>query len=366
VLCREGEPPGPAYIICEGRVRVYKRDLTRPDSTVDLAQLGTGDVIGELAPLLKQPRTATVQAIEPTQILEISVEQLGALLQSQAGLQRVIGAALQDRSGLEPERLATIAARLGVTLPEATAADGQRARTILPPPTFDPELAYAKHVECPACGAQFSALVPRTRKAQLAERSSDFHQLYGPPFNPSDYELWVCPVCLYTAFPSDFSELRPVHIAHVADVVERVVADWPARPDFNADRNLDLREKSLRLARALYQMRQAPAARDAALLHRLAWCARERGDEEQEQAWLTQALAAYTIAYNESDLAGAREELRILYLCGELRVRLGDLEGGLTWFSQAMRHEHLQEHAMWEGILRERYAAVRAGLSSAA
>ena len=74
---------------------------------------------------------------------------------------------------------------------------------------------------------------------------------------------------------------------------------------------------------------------------------------------LAQALEAYTSAYNESDLGGAKEELRILYLCGELNVRLGNVEAGLSWLSQGMRHEKLHQHPSWERMLRERYTAVR-------
>lgn len=359
VLCREGDPPGSAYVICEGRVRVYRRDPSAPDRNIELAQLGTGDVIGELAPLLDQPRNATVQAIEPTQVLEISLSQLAGLLNSQAALQRVVGAALVDRSGLEPHQLASVASRLGVPIPALPEGPSLHARRV-PPPTYDASLVYPKQVTCPACGSQFSALVPQPRKAMPGERSTDFHQLYRTPFNPSDYELWVCPTDLYVAFPSDFADLRPAHVEPLAAVVEDVVAGWGGeRPDFNVERNLELREKSLQLAQAIYTLRQAPVVRHAALFHRLAWCARERGDLEQESAWLAQALEAYTSAYNESDLGGAKEELRILYLCGELNVRLGNVEAGLSWLSQGMRHEKLHQHPSWERMLRERYTAVR-------
>jgi uncharacterized protein len=360
VLCHEGDPPGPAYVICSGRVRIYRRDPAIPDRTVELAQLGTGDVIGELAPLLQQPRSATVQAIEPTQILEIALDQLTPLLQSQAPLQRVIAAALKDRSGLDAEQLAAVAARLGVSLPATAPAEPGASPTQLPPPAHDKNLVYTKTVDCPACGCQFVALMPQVRKAKPGERSSDFHQLYRTPFNPADYEVWVCPNDLYAAFPSDFGELRPAHAERVVGVVAQVVSDWGGqRVDFNTDRTLALREKSLLLARALYQLRQAPVLRQAAVLHRLAWCARERGDLQRERQWLGQALAAYTVAYHQTDLGTPKEELRILYLCGELSARLGDTATALTWFAQALRHPALRDNPSWERLLRERWTSLR-------
>jgi hypothetical protein len=115
-VCHEGDPPGSAYVICSGRVRVFRRDLTNIGESVELAQLGTGAVTGELAPLLDQPRNASVQAIEPTQILEITPSQLSVVLRTQIGLQRVIAHALTERSGLTAGAIREPAAKLGVEL----------------------------------------------------------------------------------------------------------------------------------------------------------------------------------------------------------------------------------------------------------
>jgi hypothetical protein len=95
------------------------------------------------------------------------------------------------------------------------------------------------------------------------------------------------------------------------------------------------------------------------VLHRLAWCARERGDVQQERHWLSQALAAYTIAYHESDLGTPKEELRVQYLCGELSARLGETATAQTWFAQALRHPALGDNPSWERLLRDRWSSLR-------
>src|SRR5437879_1987222 len=81
VLMREGDPPGAIYVICAGRLRVYRRDLTAVDAVIDLATLGSGEVIGELGPILGKLRSATVEALEPSQVLEIPPDQLAGLVQ---------------------------------------------------------------------------------------------------------------------------------------------------------------------------------------------------------------------------------------------------------------------------------------------
>ena len=65
LIVREGSTDGAAYFILSGRVAVRRRD---PDTGVDfvLAELGTGQMFGEMAMLTGQPRTASVLALEDT------------------------------------------------------------------------------------------------------------------------------------------------------------------------------------------------------------------------------------------------------------------------------------------------------------
>ncbi len=98
----------------------------------------------------------------------------------------------------------------------------------------------------------------------------------------------------------------------------------------------------------------------AAILHRLAWCAREQSDADAERAWLLQAVDAYSTAYLESDVDGAKDELRVLYLCGELSARIGDSEAAARWFGEGLRHPALKDHPNWERMLREQWSQARA------
>src|SRR5438477_10120106 len=100
ILCREGDPAGPLYVICSGAVRAFRRSRTVPNGVEELAQLGPGDIVGGLAPLLNQPRSATIQALQPTKVLEVAADQLGGLAQQHDSLARVITLALKDRAGL--------------------------------------------------------------------------------------------------------------------------------------------------------------------------------------------------------------------------------------------------------------------------
>jgi uncharacterized protein len=364
---REGDPSDAVYVICAGKLRVYRRDLTAVDRFVDLALLGPGEVIGELGPILGRLRSASVQALESSQVLEIPADQLPNLVHQHSGLVRVIMTALKDRSDLAPEEIASLAAKLGLTpSPEPAASPRAESDTEnrLPVPAHNSALVYPKTVDCPSCGMRFAALTIQLRADQPSERESDFHNIYKTEHNPYDYEPWVCPNDLYAALPIDSTDLSPADRTGVASTVEEVVAGWGDHtPDFNVDRTPELRQRALELMLAQYRMRGMPHTRLAAVMHRLAWCARERGDAETEKTWLEQALEHYTAAYSEAEVGDVKEDLRIQYLCGELSRRLGDLSGAVTWFAQALQHPRLKEFASWERMLREQWALARATTS---
>jgi uncharacterized protein len=365
VLLREGDPPGAIYVVCAGKLRVFRKDYaTDVEGYVDVAWLKTGDVIGELGSLLARPRSATVQALEPSRVLEIMPEELPRLARQHQPLVRVITAALRERAGVPASQLAKLASTLGLDMPAGFSREFESQRVVTghpTVPTHDPSIVYPKVVDCPACNMQFAALTLRAGKDSPVKRESDFHNVYETAHNPYDYEVWVCPNDLYAALPVDFPQLSERHKPSIAATVERVIAGWTDdRPDFNVDRTFVLRQRALELTLAQYELRRMPPTRLAAIEHRLAWCARERADAVAEAGWLTRALQHYTTAYESTNLGGAKEELRIQYLCGELTLRLGDAAGAAHWFSNALRHSALRDHNSWESLLREQLGVARA------
>jgi CRP-like cAMP-binding protein len=66
-IARAGEPAEGWYILLSGKVGVFKRDFT----IAEVANRGT--VFGELGCILGVPRTATLQALEPTVVLFVQM-----------------------------------------------------------------------------------------------------------------------------------------------------------------------------------------------------------------------------------------------------------------------------------------------------
>lgn len=70
VLMRQGEIAASMHFILSGRVLVERHEPNLPDPIV-LAELGPGQVVGEIGVLTGQPRSATVTAIEATETIEL-------------------------------------------------------------------------------------------------------------------------------------------------------------------------------------------------------------------------------------------------------------------------------------------------------
>ncbi|MBN2535999.1 MAG: cyclic nucleotide-binding domain-containing protein [Spirochaetales bacterium] len=68
IICVEGSPGDEMYVILNGTARVFK---TINAEKVYLSTLKRNDFLGELCLLLHQPRTASVEAIEDTEVMVI-------------------------------------------------------------------------------------------------------------------------------------------------------------------------------------------------------------------------------------------------------------------------------------------------------
>ncbi len=72
-IIEEGAVEDHLFVVVEGRVRVHRDDTT-------LVELGPGSIVGELAVLVPEPRSATVTALDATLLLTVRKPVLDELL----------------------------------------------------------------------------------------------------------------------------------------------------------------------------------------------------------------------------------------------------------------------------------------------
>jgi len=78
-VIRQGDPPGPMYIVEEGRLRVF---VEEDGNRRYLRYLRRGDFFGELSLFKHEPRTTTVEAVEPCRLLRLTEATFNHLLQT--------------------------------------------------------------------------------------------------------------------------------------------------------------------------------------------------------------------------------------------------------------------------------------------
>ncbi len=106
VLLREGEPGEAVYLVTRGRLAAK---AVISGEVVELAVLERGDVLGEVAFLNQVPRTATVEAVEPSTVLEMpgaaARKRLDSLPQVKERLERLIEERVERTIALVKTRL---------------------------------------------------------------------------------------------------------------------------------------------------------------------------------------------------------------------------------------------------------------------
>ncbi len=88
IVVREGDKGKSVYIIASGSVKVYTTMLA--GEQVELAKLMPSEFFGEIAFLTGKPRTATIETIEDTTVLELTEEKLHELIQKHPRVREVL------------------------------------------------------------------------------------------------------------------------------------------------------------------------------------------------------------------------------------------------------------------------------------
>lgn len=366
VIFSEGEPGGEFYVILSGAVEIAKEGTGpggRPEHRV-LATLQPGAFFGEMGTFTGEPRSATTIAIEDTAVLYFDERTAAQLLRAnpQFGLDIIRVLCQRIRSlnerllDAEARARAPVAAPAPVAVgPAADGVAGQPEETGLLP--YDDKVFWAKIVECPVSHHPFSALNVRSQHLRAGPEESDFYRRYSG-INPLHYVVLVCPSCYYASYPDDFASVA-------AEEAQQILADSQAnrdrdrRYDFRGERDVEHAARSFALALRAYQRRSVRGSRLAQLYHHLAWIERDRDNPQREQEYLRKALESYRQAIdNERDLSPANE-LRIVYLVGELHLRLGLESEAMRWFGRATQHEHYKKQPQLMRMVEHRREVAR-------
>jgi CRP-like cAMP-binding protein len=124
VVFREGDHSSTCYVVRSGRVRAVRENSGR--RTLTLATFGAGDIFGELAMFEDESRSATIEALEDTEVAAILGHDMRRLLRAHPEIAVKLLGALGRRLRETNERLArqsfqTVQSRVAAALAELVA-----------------------------------------------------------------------------------------------------------------------------------------------------------------------------------------------------------------------------------------------------
>jgi CRP-like cAMP-binding protein len=137
VVFREGDPSDTCYIVRSGHARAVREH--QDGRSITLANFGPGDIFGELAMFDDENRSATVETLEPTEVIAILGGDMRRLLREHSDIAVKLLAALGRRLRETNERLArqsfqTVQSRVAAVLAQLVAdaqAEGASDRDVL-------------------------------------------------------------------------------------------------------------------------------------------------------------------------------------------------------------------------------------------
>lgn len=94
ILFREGEKADAAYLVKRGKLRAFRR---KDGQSFTLGEILAGEFCGEMAHINGEPRSADVEALEPSELIEIPLGTLDILLFSKPAWSKALMKTLSRR-----------------------------------------------------------------------------------------------------------------------------------------------------------------------------------------------------------------------------------------------------------------------------
>lgn len=191
---------------------------------------------------------------------------------------------------------------------------------------------FYKSVRCPVCESNFKSPSVKVKSPRIDSKDSDFFIRYRIE-NPYFYEVFVCPVCGYSALKIDFDKIKKHQIKLIQ---EKITPKWVNR-QFNLPFNEKTAIERYKLALINTIFMEGPSSTKAIITLRLAWMYRLIGDLENEKIFLSQSLISFNDTYtNEYLPVYGLDRFSIMYLIGELNRRLSNYATALHCYSDCL------------------------------
>ncbi|WP_354958406.1 DUF2225 domain-containing protein [Bacillus sp. CECT 9360] len=217
--------------------------------------------------------------------------------------------------------------------------------------------AFDRKVECIYCKNKFTTKKLRAQFVKVTEYDTDFRPQYESDHaNPLFYNIFVCPECGFS-FSEDFT--KTFAPGTKKQIEEKIASKW-TKHDYSGERTIIDALNTYKLAGYCATLKKEKHITTAGIYMRLAWLYRQKKDDEQEIRFLKLARKEYLESYSTEDFKGTQvTEIRLLYLTGELSVRIGDMATATKYFSMVIEKQKQAVETKLVEMARERWQEIR-------
>lgn len=353
VFFEQGDQGSVMYIILTGQVDVLSRNID--GSFVRVAQLYPGDFFGEMSLLEKQPRSASVLALEQTVVVELSEDNFSLVISRNPEFAYKIMKGLSSRvrkiteelvkggaDEKEPENndLAIVDRAPENVMEDETVSffdDVKPRNYTLTAPATDQEYLFEKQIPCPVCEKEFPVRMIRSSKLKMKSVAPDLRQYYED-FDPLWYMVWCCPNCGYANFYYQFKQVNELMKKSILN--ESKKEDAFAQINFSNPRKISEVFKAFHLCYRTITLGKTGSENLAKLWLRLSWLYHDVGDEELYIKASQKSLECYLDTYLHTRSTSTEQDSRLCLLLGELNFRLYNYEEALKFYRKAINRKN--------------------------
>jgi len=207
---------------------------------------------------------------------------------------------------------------------------------------------WSKRIKCPLCATEFKHVSIFSDAVRIESRETDLKPNFSG-VNPLFYSLITCSNCYYTAFEDDFDKLllnlNPDKILKLKRIL--TIAKKRFKINLSENRDIDDAIKIHSLAIITYTIADMKN-KLAEIYLRLAWFYRDKGNKENELIALSKALISLEEVYEKGN---QKNEDRVIYLIGELYLRLGKVDKARSWFSKLIENKSFKNSVYFKMVM---------------
>lgn len=333
----EGEEGEEMYIILSGKVSIYINSYS--DYPVKIADIGPGEIFGEMSILENLPRSATAVADDKVDLLTVKKENLILFIEKQPEMAYKMMKTLCSRIRSANEAMKELQnqcriikiedkdyeyCKMNETSEECKiiyiddglypkghkafnrSIDGDNGRYL-----------YKVKCNCPMCDNEFESYAPKISKLIVKKVDKDFRSHYEDGFDPLWYNIQSCPKCYYSSYYHDFYNTKPHTksniIAKTASIRNKVSLKLEGK------KNIDQIFTQYFLAIACTEAGNSGPLKLAKLWMHVAWLYKDMEYEEMYKKAGKNALRYYLDTYHNSVISlKPNDEQQLCIIIAEL------------------------------------------------